>query len=221
MKNSEELIGLILHDISKPISMLRSLIEISKRPDLDEKKKEEIMKQIEEFVEMANSEIRSFRTIYELSFRSFRSHIVRNVPDVLFSHILKQISNGVRRNDAIINFQNTLAKDVFILVDSEQFITAITNVLQNSMQYTKEKPTISISISQSDNTLNIQIDDFGFGFDESDIKHIFESGWSKGYGRGFGLWVTKNLLQQNNLDIQLISKRNPTSFLISGSIITK
>jgi signal transduction histidine kinase len=223
MKDSNDFIGLILHDISKPIVMLRSSIEILKRPDLPRNKRDDVIKRIEELVEMANYQIRSFRTVYELSLRSFRPQKEFIDIDYLFQQILRQISISTERRKAQISYKKNELKKTNIFVDPKQFSTAIINILQNSLQYTESDPKIKISISQSGNIIKILIDDLGFGFDEEDINHIFKEGWTKhrGDSRDFGLWITKNLLEQNDFDINLISRQNPTSFLISGNLLNQ
>ncbi|VEP14338.1 Signal transduction histidine kinase [Hyella patelloides LEGE 07179] len=88
------------------------------------------------------------------------------------------------------------------------------NLLDNSIKYTPEKGQITVRIEQKDNALEIAIEDTGYGIPETDLEHLFERSYrgvqAEGNipGTGLGLAIAKQLIEQMQGNIEVISPNN-------------
>ena len=86
----------------------------------------------------------------------------------------------------------------------EALLTAIGNLIDNAMDAVKTKPTdnqkIIIFFTDIGNDLIFEIEDSGGGVPDAYVDSIFEQGFSskKGEHRGFGLALTKRLVEEAN-----------------------
>lgn len=88
------------------------------------------------------------------------------------------------------------------------------NLLDNAVKYTPEKGQITIRIIDEDDLLGIAIEDSGYGIPEADKAHLFERHF-RGIqaagdipGTGLGLAIAKQLVEQMEGKIEVISPNN-------------
>lgn len=82
--------------------------------------------------------------------------------------------------------------------DEEKLSRAITNIISNCLRYAKTKVIIEESITE-DKMLELIISDDGQGFDEEDLKNLFERFYKGKKGNfGLGLAITKNIIEKHN-----------------------
>jgi signal transduction histidine kinase len=87
---------------------------------------------------------------------------------------------------------------------------AFENLLRNSSQHAGDDPNVAISLSQSDETLEIMFRDDGPGIDPSIREHLFEKGVSTGTeSQGLGLYLTRTIIESENGSIELVEMENP------------
>ncbi|MFH0849110.1 MAG: PAS domain-containing sensor histidine kinase [archaeon] len=74
------------------------------------------------------------------------------------------------------------------------------NLLSNAVKFTPEGGTITLRVSEEDDSINVQLSDRGIGIRREDIERVFEpfsaiqkQSWVK--GTGLGLSVTKTLVE--------------------------
>lgn len=98
-------------------------------------------------------------------------------------------------------------------IDVNNFERAITNIIQNSIKYTK-KGSVYIDLSKNENKLSIVITDTGVGISEKDLPHVFdrfykaEHSRSDNTGSGLGLPIAKLIVEEHGGEILLTSKIN-------------
>lgn len=87
-------------------------------------------------------------------------------------------------------------KDASLLGDKQQLIELFVIFLDNSIKYSPEKTTITISSEKVDHSVKVSIADEGMGIEEKDIPHIFDRFFradesrSKAYVAGYGLGLS-------------------------------
>ena len=96
---------------------------------------------------------------------------------------------------------------------------AITNILKNCIEHSKDDSTITIDIDSNKIYKQITIKDNGEGIDEKDLPHIFER-FYKGKNSskdsvGIGLALAKTIIEKDNGSIKVNSKKGKqTTFVI-------
>ena len=90
----------------------------------------------------------------------------------------------------------------------------LNNLLDNAVKYTPQKGQITVRIICKDSRLGIAIEDTGYGIPEADREHLFERHYrgvqAKGDipGTGLGLAIAKQLMNQMQGEIEVISPNN-------------
>lgn len=120
----------------------------------------------------------------------------------------------------VLKSGSTLARED-VHIPSGDLVTIIGNLLDNAMDSMNEKEEppkeLTVGIFSASGAMLITVDDTGRGIPPENIDRIFENGFSsKGEGRGTGLYLVKNLVQNYGGTISVESEPGAgTSFTIS------
>lgn len=96
-----------------------------------------------------------------------------------------------------------------ICCHSNQINQIFLNILVNAVHAIEDRGEISIKAYSKKNKVFIVIADTGLGISESDIKQIFDSGFTTkkcGIGTGLGLSIVKQIIEKHNGEIKVESK---------------
>lgn len=128
-------------------------------------------------------------------------------------HIMRVVLE--QRNGQIIWLKEELP---LVQLDKDKMITAIKNILDNAIKYTKEKPIIHIEIARQKKRILIAIKDNGIGIDRRYYRNIFDRLFRiptgnvhdvKGYG--LGLNNVKEIIRSHGGKIKVESKKDKGS----------
>lgn len=133
-------------------------------------------------------------------------------------------------NDAIDQVQNLLVSHTIeisgksskkIYGDKERISQVLTNLLSNAIKYSPEKTEINVKISENKNNLQISVQDFGIGVEESYKEKIFNrffrvSGNDESNFKGFGLglYLTAEIIKKHKGKIWVESEIGKGSIFI-------
>ena len=101
--------------------------------------------------------------------------------------------------DLYLNFPTDLPR---IQADRLRFVQVITNLLSNSCKYSPAGASVTVTVSELDEFLQIDVADTGIGISQDDIPKLFSkffrtdnSSTRKVSGTGLGLYITKKLVE--------------------------
>ncbi len=209
-----DFINNMTHELKTPISTISLACEVLK--DRDIPKNEE---RLEHYVDVINEENKRLGTLVENVLQS----AVWDRPDFKLQKIELDIHQIIQSVVARYEVQleacegqvmvDYKAEDSMLEADRVHFANAISNLIDNAIKYSKEKPIIHISTKNVESGMAISISDNGIGIAKDDQKKIFEKLYRVHTGnlhdvKGFGLGLSyvKAIVDQHQGEIQVKSQ---------------
>ena len=199
----------ISHQIKTPITSIRIMLDnIKENPQMDEATKNEFINDISNQVDWISSLVISLLKLarldagvielnrQEIKVEELVQNVVRNLAILLE---VKNVSVEVNIPDGAVFFG-----------DYSWQLEALTNIVKNSIEHSRENSKIYIIAESNNFFLKIIVKDEGNGILKEDIKHIFDRFYkSKNSSEdsiGIGLSLAKSIIEKDNGYIEVTSK---------------
>jgi len=125
------------------------------------------------------------------------------------------LQSKIRFRDARFRTEVSYGGNCHIMCNRSQIIQVINNLITNAFEACKTTPTARILITtksfiiENERVVQLAITDNGPAIPKEIQKRIFEAGFTtKKGGKGYGLAISKKLVEQNNGSIQVESPYN-------------
>ena len=199
----------ISHQIKTPLtSILVILDNLIDDPNMEKDVRDDFIKDIKREVTNINFLVQSL-----LKLSKFDSNTIHFIKEDIF---IKNIVDESIKNVAVA----CDLKNISILTEgNEKFkvncdfmweVEAITNIIKNCVEHSKENGKIIIGYEQNNVYSSITIQDFAGGIDKEDLPHIFQR-FYKGKNAskdsvGIGLALAKTIIEKDNIGTKFIIK---------------
>lgn len=118
---------------------------------------------------------------------------------------------------------NLQLQSIYVMADYDQLNQVWTNLLTNSIKFSKDGDTIKVSMSQDAHHVLVRITDTGIGISQEDQKRVFErffkadrSHSRKYEGSGMGLAIVKQIVSLHKGDVRVESELGQgTTFIVT------
>lgn len=207
----------ISHQLKTPItSILIMLDNIIEDPDMDASVRNDFIIDIKRNVANINFLVQAL-----LKLSKFDSNTVNFIKqENELENIAKESIQNVASLCDLRNIQIELniKNNSKIICDLKWQIEAITNLLKNAIEHSKEHKKVVITVDSNNVYSMIEIQDLGDGISEKDLPHIFERFYkgenSTSDSIGIGLALAKTIIEQDNGNISVDSDENGTRFIV-------
>lgn len=198
-KDILEYITLWTHQIKTPLTALQLLAA-----EIEEPEKAEVLMylfEIEQYSDMMLQYIRLEGDSTDYVLKAYQVRSMVNQAVKYFSRIF--ISNR-------ITVKVEIPEDMKVVTDEKWMVFVLKQLISNALKYTK-KGNVTIFMNEKK---VLKIEDTGIGITAEDLPRIFERGYTGYNGRkdkkatGLGLFLVKQILQQLNHGIEIISEVN-------------
>lgn len=209
----------ISHQIKTPLTSVNLMLDnLINNKELSDNKRKKLLLDVRRKIEDIN-----FLIITLLNLSKFDSNtIVLKEKMVESDKLIKQVIENVEVLCDLKNIKIDLLgiKKNKIYLDYKWNCEALTNVLKNCIEHSKENSKIIIKYIDNDLFSKIEIQDFGDGITQKDMKHIFERYYfakgSSDNSVGIGLALAKVIIEKSNGNIRVSSQLGKgTTFIIT------
>lgn len=207
----------ISHQLKTPLtSILVMLDNIIEDPDMDINVRNDFVRDIKRNVVNINFLVQALLKLSK--FDANTVHFIKKEYNLgsIVDESIKNVSTLCDLRN--INIELNIKNDSKIMCDSKWQIEAITNILKNSIDHSKDNQKVIINVEDNNVYSTVEIKDFGDGISKKDISHIFER-FYKGENAtsdsiGIGLALAKTIIEEDNGNISVESNKNGTKFTI-------
>lgn len=199
----------ISHQLKTPMTSLMLLTDLMYN-DLDKEKKIEFLDRTNAQLSRMDWLIKSMLKLSKLKAKvidfktdkvNINELIKRSISPLLVPIELRNISLNINGD-----------KEASYIGDIEWSSEALGNIIKNCVEHTKEGGTLDITYEENPIYSEIIIKDNGEGIDKDDIQNIFKRFYkgknSKSDSVGIGLAMAKSIIESQNGDIYVKSKKN-------------
>ena len=216
-KDLKDTLADISHQLKTPItSILIILDNIIDNPDMDKNTKEDFIRDIKR--ELLNMNFLALNLLKLSKLDSNTVHFIKkevSLDEIVTSSIKNIAPLCDLKNITIIK---NLEPGIKINCDLNWQVEAITNILKNCVEHSKENSKIDITTATNKVYHSIKIRDYGTGISEKDLPHIFERFYkgasSSSNSIGIGLSLAKKIIESNNGIINVETGPDGTTFTI-------
>ena len=210
----------ISHQLKTPLTSIRIMIDnIYDNPDMDEETKMDFIKSINNQIEWISSLVVSLLKLAKFD----AGTIVMNDENVNIIELINNVKDNLsiilelKEIDIILEYDQN--KPIIVSIDYTWQLEALTNIIKNAIEHSKNNSKIHIKIEDSSVFTKIIIEDEGEGISKKDLPHIFQrfykSEKSSENSIGIGLSLAKTIIEKDNGYINVKSEEGKgTTFYI-------
>lgn len=208
-ENLSTAIADISHQLKTPLTSIRIMLDnIQDDPDMEKEVREDFLREISKQIDWISSLVVALLKIAKFD-----------------AGTIKMENNEINAKNLIDNIVSNLAilmelKNIEIITNVDEKATfiadykwqqeALTNILKNAIEHSKQNSRIYITVENTSLFLKIIIKDEGSGIDKEDLKHIFQRFYktknSSENSIGIGLPLAKAIIEQSNGYIKVETK---------------
>jgi two-component system, OmpR family, sensor histidine kinase VicK len=203
-KMQKEFINVASHELRTPIQPILGLSEVlyAKIKDTGQRQLLDTITRNAKRLQRLTDDILDVTKIESQSLKLNKERF--NLNDVITNVIDEMIVNREFKNEKSDDNNNIKLeyrpKDIFVEADRVRVTQVISNLLDNSIKFTKEgKITITIEKKDDGEVVVISIKDTGIGIDSEMFPKLFSKFASKSYqGTGLGLFICKSIVEAHD-----------------------
>jgi signal transduction histidine kinase len=214
--NRKTLVSSISHDLKTPITSIKGYVEgildgVANTPE----KVERYLKTIYSKAETVDSMIDDLLLYSKLDLNQLPYNFEKTDITDYFKDCIYESTPELHKSNIIINLENHLTLEKYVMVDRERMKRVIMNIIDNSRKYmNKEKGEITIILRETNMSIIAELRDNGAGISKDNLNRIFDrfyradSARSSTTGTGLGLAIAKQIVEGHGGKIWAVSHEN-------------
>ena len=154
-----------------------------------------------------------------------KGDIFLNIDNINIHTLIEKLLNNfeiiIKEKEGVF-LKDFRAESPIAKIDETHFYNVLSNLIDNSIKYTTNKPIISIETYNNEGAFIIELSDNGIGIPKEHINHVFKQFYRVPTGNihnikgfGLGLYYVKTILKAMKADIKIKSEPHKgTTFTI-------
>ena len=207
----------ISHQLKTPLTSILVLLDnLIDEPDMDSSIRNDFIIDIKRNVININFLVQALLKLSKFDANTVHFIKKENDLEMIVKEAIKNVSTLCDLRN--INIKLNILENAKVECDAKWQIEAITNIIKNAIEHSKDNSNIVINIDNNRVYSKIEVIDFGDGISKRDIKHIFER-FYKGENAtsnsiGIGLALAKTIIEEDKGTIAVESNESNTKFTI-------
>lgn len=208
----------ISHQLKTPLTSVNIMLEnLLDGENMSEEKKKEFIKDIYRKTSKINFLVLELLKLSRFDADAITFERKKNSVKGILDEVVENVSVlcDLKNIEIMVKGGN----NVYLFCDKKWQIEALTNIIKNCVEHSDSGKTIDVCFEENSLFTKIIIEDYGYGINKKDIKHIFDRFYkginSSSDSIGIGLSLAKVIIEKDNGYIMAESKENKgTKFII-------
>jgi signal transduction histidine kinase len=208
-EQQDSFLNAVTHELKTPITSIRLYLETLERRQVDDARRHDFYRLMLEDTDRLLGTVEQVLKAGEVRQRSRK----QNWQDVNFSAIVRESVNLALLRHSLkpeeLHFGGEPPGHVTLMGSQEELRTAVANLLENAVKYTRENRQIIVDLVTPDmDTVLLQVRDNGIGIPGPELKRIFKRFYrvagrstDKVKGTGLGLFIVRSIARRHGGDV--------------------
>ena len=210
----KEYLGNVSHELKTPLFTIQGYISTLLDGAINDKKvRDKYLKQAEKGVERLTYIVKDLDMITRLEAGDLRLDVETFDITEIVNNVFELLEMKAAKKKITLALDMDYKKPVMVSADKDRIQQVLTNLVDNSIKYGRQKGTTEVSIENLiKNKVIIRVTDNGEGIEKENISRLFErfyrvdkSGSRKEGGSGLGLSIVKHIIEAHEEKIYVES----------------
>lgn len=213
-EQQDSFLNAVTHELKTPITSIRLYLQTLERRPVDENKRHDFYRLMLEDTDRLLGTVEQVLKASEVR----QNRVKRNWQDLNFSDLVReslelaQLRHGLAPE--ALRFGSDPPGNVTLMGNPEELRTAVANLLENAVKYSRLNPEIVVDLLTPDmDTVLLRVRDNGVGIPRAELKRIFKRfyraqsrGAEQVKGTGLGLFIVRSIARLHGGDIMAESE---------------
>lgn len=191
------------HELRNPLTSIKTTVEL-----MQSHKEQLSADDVKKIAMIGTATEKIYRLVEDLRFLSQTDAIIQNshleYPKIPIDEILEDVAENFETQTAYkeLSFEFCLPGSILIKGDAHQLKRLFTNLLENSIKYTKNGGIVKLHLERCKNFALVRVEDNGIGIPQEYLPMIFKRFWRADTARnqnteglGLGLAIVQAIIQ--------------------------
>lgn len=212
----------ISHELKTPLTIIKGIAtRVKSKPMSQEDVKgqlESIIEEVDRMTMMVHDTLNYMKMENPEDVLEYSSFNLK----MLIEHLNKKVEHLMGEKSLHIHLD---LDDVYVEADSEQIMTAVTNLYSNAIRYTPDGDHIYVTLKRQGNKVKLEIENTGIFIPEAEIDRIWEPFYRleksrnrDSGGTGLGLLITSKILQMHHSEYGVMNTDRGVKFYFDLNI---
>lgn len=213
-EQQDSFLNAVTHELKTPITSIRLYLQTLERRPVDENKRHDFYRLMLEDTDRLLGTVEQVLKASEVR----QNSVKRNWQDLNFSVLVReslelaQLRHGL--GPEALRFGSDPPGNVTLMGNPEELRTAVANLLENAVKYSRLNPEIVVDLLTPDmDTVLLRVRDNGVGIPRAELKRIFKRfyraqsrGAEQVKGTGLGLFIVRSIARLHGGEIMAESE---------------
>jgi two-component system phosphate regulon sensor histidine kinase PhoR len=222
----KEFLGNVSHELKTPIFNIQGYVLTLLDGGLeDETINRKYLERTEKSINRLIGIVEDLETISKLEAGELKLHFEKFSIVGLVEDVYEALDIRAKKKSITLDLNKIYDKPIWVNADKKKIYQVIYNLVLNSINYGNNGGKTTVSFSDLDDRVIVEVNDNGIGIDQKDIPRIFErfyrvdkSRSREQGGTGLGLAIVKHIIEGHKQSISVRSNLNQgTSFIFTLS----
>lgn len=191
----------VTHELKSPIASIKLIFETIQKRDLEKSKLNEIASNGNQDAERLNTLVENILLSTRFDSNDYKINKERTDISAYILSDIEKIKQVLVHHHIIAEIE----KNIFLPIDSFNFHSIISNLIENAAKYSAKNSTIKIILKKVSHNILFLVQDEGVGIVDEEKEKIFYKFYRIGNeetrntkGTGLGLYIVKQLVEKHN-----------------------